>query len=85
MSHVFEHYKIFCVLKECPHKLFSQFKKFLAFKYSKSTILVLTILIVIFAACVTQGTCLHCKYAELNNKTGTEATMFEKSEQHIPS
>ena len=24
-------------------------------------------LIVIFAACVTQGTCLHCKYAELDN------------------
>ena len=36
----------------------------------------LTILIVIFAARVTQGTCLHCKYAELDNKTA-HFTIFE--------
>ena len=35
---------------------------------SISNIFFSTILIVIFAACVTQGTCLHCKYAELNKK-----------------
>ena len=41
-----------------------------------SIILILTILIVIFAACVTQRTGLHCKYAELDNKTA-HFTIFQ--------